>query len=66
MSGMTGICPACGARFCGWALANPVFQQCDSCGCALEIFKDGICVVAPVRRAAVPANKMQEKVIKAR
>jgi len=45
MSVIRGICPECGARFCGWALTNPAFQKCDRCGCELEIFRDGVRVI---------------------
>ena len=45
MTLMTGSCPKCGVTYCGWALTNPAFQQCEKCGGALEIFKDGVRVI---------------------
>jgi hypothetical protein len=62
MSGMTGKCPKCGVKYCGWALANPAFQRCDKCNGALEIYKDGIRVLTP---PFIPGNKAQEKIIAA-
>ena len=59
---MKGICPKCGVKYCGWALANPAFQRCDKCNGALEIYKDGIRVVTP---PAVTTNKAQEKIVAA-
>jgi hypothetical protein len=32
-----GICPRCGIRYEGWALLNPIYQTCPSCGVNLEI-----------------------------
>ena len=40
MNGLKGICPACGASYYGWALANPAEQRCGKCGSALEIRRD--------------------------
>jgi hypothetical protein len=34
---MKGICPKCGASYCGWALENPLHQKCEYCGSRLEI-----------------------------
>ena len=59
---MTGKCPKCGVKYCGWELANPAFQKCDKCNGALEIFKDGIRVLTP---PSVPENEEQEKIVAA-
>ncbi len=42
MNGMKGVCPACGASYYGWALANPDERRCDKCGGALEMRRDTI------------------------
>jgi transcription initiation factor IIE alpha subunit len=41
MSEIKGICPKCGARYYGWALANPAKQKCERCGSDLEITESG-------------------------
>jgi transcription initiation factor IIE alpha subunit len=41
MSEIKGICTKCGARYYGWALANPAKQKCERCGSELEIAESG-------------------------
>jgi uncharacterized protein (DUF983 family) len=41
MDGLRGICPTCGAGYCGWALLDPDNQKCDRCGSTLEVRRDG-------------------------
>jgi hypothetical protein len=64
MSVMTGICPECGARFCGWALMNPEFQKCDRCGCELEIFRDRVRIVTSNNQVAASENNKAAKITK--
>jgi len=40
MSILKGKCPKCGASYYGWALNNPNQQQCERCGCELDIFEN--------------------------
>ena len=61
MSIMTGTCPECGARFCGWALMNPEFQKCDRCGCELEIFRDKVRIVTSNNKVAASENNIADK-----
>jgi transcription initiation factor IIE alpha subunit len=42
MSELKGICPKCGVRYFGWALADPSKQKCDKCGSDLEIAESGV------------------------
>jgi hypothetical protein len=44
MNGMKGTCPICGAAYYGWGLSNPDKQNCNRCGSALEIRRDGILI----------------------
>ena len=37
-----GICTKCDTHRFGWALLNPRYQACPSCGEGLDIYKDGI------------------------
>ena len=39
---MKGKCPKCGATYYGWALGNPIHQQCEHCGSSLEISESPI------------------------
>ncbi|MFC1846610.1 hypothetical protein ACFLYS_00920 [Chloroflexota bacterium] len=39
-----GKCSRCGTTRYGWALLNPRYQTCPTCGAGLEIFKDGVMV----------------------
>ena len=38
---LEGKCPKCGLTRYGWALVNPRFQTCASCGVGLEICENG-------------------------
>ena len=40
-----GKCPKCGTLRYGWALLNPRYQTCSTCGCGLDIYKDGRLVI---------------------
>ena len=37
---LEGVCPNCGQKFYGMALANPRYQACDACGTSLDV-RDG-------------------------
>lgn len=36
-----GKCSKCDTQRYGWALLNPRYQTCPTCGCGLDIYKDG-------------------------
>ncbi len=38
---LEGKCSKCGTHRYGWALLNPRYQTCPTCGIGLEITKDG-------------------------
>ncbi len=38
---LEGKCPKCGLTRYGWALLNPRYQTCASCGVGLEISENG-------------------------
>lgn len=40
-----GKCSKCGTLRYGWALLNPRYQACPTCGSGLDIYKDGRLVI---------------------
>jgi hypothetical protein len=42
---LEGKCPRCGLQRFGWALLNPRYQACPTCGVGLEIIEDGCRVI---------------------
>ena len=40
-----GKCSRCGMLRYGWALLNPRYQTCPTCGSGLDIYKDGRLVI---------------------
>jgi hypothetical protein len=38
---LEGKCPKCGLARYGWALLNPRYQTCATCGVGLEITENG-------------------------
>jgi hypothetical protein len=40
-----GKCSKCGTLRYGWALLNPRYQTCATCGSGLDIYKEGCLIV---------------------
>lgn len=40
-----GKCSKCGTLRYGWALLNPRYQTCATCGYGLDIYKDGRLII---------------------
>lgn len=60
MSVMEGVCPNCGAHYCGWALRNPIPQSCGKCGSDLEIRRNGVLIQS---RVSTPNAAVVDKLL---
>jgi hypothetical protein len=60
---LEGRCPKCGLTRYGWALVNPRYQACSSCGVGLEISENGHRVMtgfSPFEAERIDVNKPEQ------